>query len=296
MSGQLRTLKNRIRSISNTKKITRAMEMVAASKLKKYQNMVLEGTPYANGLMSILQRVAATGATSSHPLLEKREEKKKAVLLLTSDTGLCGSYNEDIVDEAIRLIEGENEAPLLIGVGKLGINALKKSGYKFHKTFIETKTNEIESTIVELREILIDLYSSGTIDSLHVVYSHFISSARFEPIAEKLLPFEVDLKTNENKGNEGDASSESEEKYILDPSPEVLFQKLIPAVFSTKTRSVFLEAFVSEQMARMNAMHMATENASDLIDELVLARNKARQAAITKELIEIVSGSQAAKS
>ncbi len=295
MSGQLRTLKNRIRSISNTKKITRAMEMVSAAKLKRYQKMVLEGAPYAEGLLQLLKRVSASGVSAEHPLLggaasAKRAEKKKALFVFTSDTGLCGSLNLDLIASAQNFLKNEKEPAVIVGVGKMGVLALKKSGYALEKTFIEIKSTEIERAIVEIRNLASDLYLSGRVDSVYTTYSRFISATRFKPVTEKLLPFTLDAAAlPENQ------SAVAEVNYLMEPDADALFNRLVPAVFSMRVRQIFLESFVSEQMARMNAMHQATENASELIDELVLARNKARQAAITKELIEIISGSQALK-
>lgn len=292
MSGQLRTLKNRIRSISNTKKITRAMEMVSAAKLKRYQKMVLEGAPYAEGLLQLLKRVSASGVSATHPLLgshsnSKSASKKKALFVFTSDTGLCGSLNLDLIASAQRFLKNEKEPVLIIGVGKMGTLALRKSGYSLEKTFNEIKSADIEKAIVEIKNLASELYLSGQVGSIHTTYSRFISATRFKPVTEQLLPFSLDI------GSE--PKTQSEDNYLMEPSADGLFNQLVPAVFSMRVRQIFLESFVSEQMARMNAMHQATENASELIDELVLARNKARQAAITKELIEIISGSQALK-
>ncbi len=296
MSGQLRTLKNRIRSISNTKKITRAMEMVSAAKLKRYQKMVLEGAPYAEGLLQLLKRVSASGVAADHPLLggnaSNRGEKKKALFVFTSDTGLCGSLNLDLINSAQTFLKNEKESAVIVGIGKMGVLALKKSGRTIEKTFIEIKSTEIENTIVEIKNLAAELYLSGRVDSVYATYSRFISATRFKPVTEKLLPFSLDAASAPSTPG---TSAKASEDYLMEPSADVLFDKLVPAVFSMRVRQIFLESFVSEQMARMNAMHQATENASELIDELVLARNKARQAAITKELIEIISGSQALK-
>jgi len=286
MSGQLRTLKNRIRSVGNTKQITRAMEMVAAAKLKRYQNMMVQGAPYAEGLEALLGRVSQTGSFTDHPLMEKREEKKTALLVMTSDTGLCGSYNNDLIQKALAFLKENETEPLLIGIGKYGVHALERAGYKFTKTFVDIKTSEIEEVIGALKDLLASLFSDKEVDAIYAVYSHFLSSTKSEMVSEKILPFEM---------KEAEQESASNESYIMEPDPKFLFQKLVPAVFASKTRRVFIESFVSEQIARMNAMHMATENAKDLIDSLVLMRNKARQASITKELIKIVSGSQALK-
>jgi len=302
MSGQLRALKNRIRSISSTKKITRAMEMVSASKLKRYQKMVQEGAPYANGLLQLLKRVSAGGVSSSHPLLGNasssgKTEKKKALLVFTSDSGLCGAFNQDLITMAQRFLKNEKETPVLIGIGKMGILALKKNGLAFERTFIETKTADIEKTILEIKNTVQNLFLSGRVDSVHVTYSRYINASKFQPVNEKLLPFTLDAATSSAVASSQTEkqTANSEDDYLMEPDAATLFDRLVPAVFGMRIRTIFLESFVSEQMARMNSMHQATENASELIDELVLERNKARQAAITKELIEIISGSQAAK-
>jgi len=300
MSGQLRTLKNRIRSISNTKKITHAMEMVSAAKLKRYQKMVLEGAPYTDGLLQLLKRVSASGVAADHPLLggnsSKRGENKKALFVFTSDTGLCGSLNLDLIYLAQNFLKNEKEPVVIVGIGKMGVLALKKSGRTIEKAFIEIKSSDIESTIVAIKNLAAELYLSRRVDSVYVTYSRFISATRFKPVTEKLLPFTVSFDSESSTQPKSPSPTTTDQAdYLMEPSTDVLFNKLVPAVFSMRVRQIFLESFVSEQMARMNAMHQATENASELIDELVLARNKARQAAITKELIEIISGSQALK-
>lgn len=263
------------------------MEMVSASKLKRYQKMVHEGAPYAEGLLSLLKRVSSAAGEASHPLLEKRAEKKKALLVFTSDTGLAGSYNQDLITEAGKFLKKEKEVPLVIGIGKFGVQAMKRSGTNFEKTFVETKAAEIENVITAIRDTVLELFMTKKVDAIYATYSRFINAARYQAVTEKILPFGLDSASQPSSASDG--------VYIMEPDAAAIFDRLVPAVFSMRIRRIFLESFVSEQMARMNAMHQATENASELIDELVLARNKARQAAITKELIEIISGSQALK-
>lgn len=286
MSGQLRSLKNRIKSVSNTKKITRAMEMIAASKLKRYQDMLLQNNPYSLSLENLLKRVSRTIQKTHHPLMEKREEKKTALLIISSDTGLCGSYNAAILEHAKEQLEKSKSSPLLVGVGKWGVHAISRLGHKWDETFLDIKTNEIEGIIIELKNILSSLFLDKKADAVHVIYSHFISSVSYEVTTEKILPFVF----------EDDGESISSDTYIMEPTPHFLFEKLVPAVLESKMTRIFLESFVSEQIARMHAMHQATENAKEMIDSLVLLRNKARQTSITNELIEIVSGSRVLKS
>ncbi len=285
MSGQLRTLKNRIRSVESTQKITRAMEMVATAKLKRYQGLMAQSAPYERSLRGILTKLLRTGRPLHHPLLEARPEKETALLVITSDTGLCGPYNQELVTAAKNFIKERPVKPLLIGVGKNGINALARAGHVWHAAFKDTKTSLVESVIREVNSLTQSLFYEKKVDALYVAHSRFESKAVSHPTIEKLLPFSF----------EPEKSSGGADDYILEPDPESLFARLIPLVFESRLRMIFLESLVAEQTARMNAMHQATENATDLIEALVLLRNKVRQAAITKELIEIVSGSKALK-
>ena len=340
MSGQLRALRNRIRSVENTKKITRAMEMVAAAKLRRFQDMMQRSRPFTEGLENLLKRVCGRGGaglrpprattrvapTFEHPFVEAREEKRVALVLITSDTGLCGSYNNDLINMGMQFIKertvssvpGTGSAPLLIGVGKSGMTALKNAGFPCKASFSDLRASRIEEILVELRRALEDIYLSKEVDAVYVVYSHFKTLTTYKAVTEKILPLENATSTpggdtaetshfdgrspeksrfskNGISHPSGVRNDRETEDYIFEPSPESVFKKLIPFYFEAKIRTVFLEAIVSEQIARMTAMNMATKNAKEMIDSLVLKRNKARQAAITKEIIEIVSGSQALK-
>lgn len=301
MSGQLRALKNRIKSVESTKKITRAMEMVAASKLRRFQDMMIKGRPFTEGVGNLLKRLLKaqssikSGGRSkkkrqkvfSHPFFEKRDEKKIAVVLMTSDTGLCGSYNNELIEQGKKFIRAQEVKPVLIAVGKNGINSLTSSGHSFHAQFTDLRLSRVEEVLKGLKTTLQDIYLGGEIDAIYVVYSHFLSLTSYEPTIEKLLPFESAAAEEKKSAEDTD--------YIFEPSEPEIFERLVPLYFESKIRMIFLESFVSEQIARMRAMHQATENAAEMIDSLVLLRNKARQASITKELIEIVSGSRALK-
>lgn len=300
MSGQLRELKNRIRSVENTKKITRAMEMVAAAKLRRFQNMMINARPFTQKLEEQVKRLhqAQNEAAKSskkegkefplHPFFEKREEKRAALVVITSDAGLCGSYNLELINEASDFLNNwSGQPPLLIGIGKSGITALKRKKLSFEKTYIDLRASRVEEILADFKTYLEELFVSGRVDSIHIIYSHFQTMTSYVSAAEKILPLE------EPRVEEGEKQKVTD--YIFEPSPEAIFDKLIPLYFEAKTRMIFLEALVSEQVARMNAMHQATKNAKEMIDSLVLQRNKVRQAMITKEIIEIVSGSQALK-
>lgn len=285
----LRDLKNRIRSVENTRKITRAMEMVAASKLRRFQTLMTGAQPYTEGLERLVKRLSHDYGQVDHPLFEKREEKNTALILLTSDTGLCGSFNHDLIAQAKSFISRQKNPVKVIAVGKSGATALKAQGMTCEKSITDLRASRVEGVLQEFKQMLESAFRAGEVDSVYVVYSHFSSLTQFMPVTEKILPME---NTEETPANAG-ASSRKE--YIYEPLPDAIFNRLIPIYFEAKTRLIFLESLVSEQLARMQSMHQATENASEMIDALVLARNKARQASITKEIIEVVSGSQAQK-
>ena len=287
MSGQLRALKNRIRGVESTQKITKAMEMVAASKLKRFQKLREQATPYVQALEGVLNRLLATDIPLQHPLLEARKENETALLVITSDTGLCGSYNQALIEEAKRFLKESSKTPLLIGVGKHGVNALSRAGHTWHQAFTDTKTAQLESVITQTSSLVETLFTERKVDVVYVIHTHFTGKSVYRATTEKLLPFHL--------GTNDIMPGETPGLYIMEPSREALFTRLVPLVFAAKTRMIFIESLISEQMARMNAMYQATENAKELIDTLVLLRNKVRQAAITKELIEIVSGSKALK-
>ena len=339
-AGLLRRLKSRIRSVDNTKKITRAMEMVSAAKLRRFQKLMTEAKPYTHELEAMLVRLvrdqtearsAPTELTRrqslpparaeasqqkseknrnySHPFFEERPEKHLGLVLLTSDSGLCGAYNTELIELVRKTINrhstqtaslasshsptqkpSDKSSFCLFGVGKMGVSALKKSGYAFERTFTEIKVHQVESTIKTLKADLETAYLQGKVDAVYVIYSHFISATASKAVAEKILPLK-----RPQTGEHAAGKSKANVPYIYEPTPEFIFEKLIPVFFEAKIRMIFLEAFVSEHMARMNAMHQATKNAREMIDSLTLTRNKVRQAIITKEIIEIVSGSRALK-
>jgi len=287
MSGQLRALKNRIRGVESTQKITKAMEMVAAAKLKRFQRMREQTTPYVQALKGVLNRLLATDVPLQHPLLETRAEKETALLVVTSDTGLCGSFNHGLVEEAKKFLKTRSKAPRLIGVGKNGINALSRAGYSCDQTFKDIKTSQIESMITEISALIESLFTEKKVDAIYVVRPSFTGRSVYRPATEKLLPFQLEAADGQ--------PLETSAAYIMEPSREALFARLVPLVFAVKVRMLFMESMIAEHTARMTAMSQATENAKELIEMLVLLRNKIRQAAITKELIEIVSGSKALK-
>ena len=287
MSGQLRVLKNRIRGVENTEKITKAMEMVAASKLKRYQKLREQATPYMESLEGVLNRLLHADIPPRHPLLESRAEKGTALLVITSDTGLCGSYNQNLIEEAKKFLRAKTHEPLLIGVGKSGVSALSRAGHACFQSFGDNKALPFEFVATEIALLFEELFSGKKVDAVYAVYPQFTGKSAYRIATKKILPLEFEAPE--------DYPGEASGPYILEPSRDALFARLIPLVFAAKIRMIFVESMIAEHTARMNAMYQASENAKELIDTLVLLRNKIRQAGITNELIEIVSGSKALK-
>lgn len=263
------------------------MELVSAAKLKRFQKLQEQAAPYEKNLDEILRRLLRSGEPLWHPMLEVREEKKAALFVVTSDTGLCGSYNHDILEEAKRFLHNRPSSPLLVGIGKNGVNDLSRAGFSWLQTFTDIKTFPFAFLFPEINLLMKELFSEKTVDAIYICYSHFTSASSFSPITEKVLPLTWEKKDH--------AAGEELSPYLMEPSRHALFERLVPLVFAARIRKILLEASIAEHMARMNAMQQATDNAEELINSLVLLRNKIRQASITNELIEIVSGSKALK-
>ncbi len=301
-AGQLRGIKSRIKSVENTRKITRAMEMVSAAKLRRFQGFLTQARPYTTELEKMLlklvyaQNAQAAEKSSSklpsyeHPFFAPRSEKKQAFLLITADSGLCGPYNTALIEMARSFLNRSREQPpIVFGIGKAGINALRRSGVRCEKTWSDIRQNQVDSTVKELRDTLASIYREGQVDAVYAIHSKLLSVTLSKPVQEKILPL-----SNPEESAAGHDQKENA-PYIFEPSPEIIFERIVPEYFEAKLRMLLLESFVSEHMARMQAMHQATKNAKEMIDSLVLVRNKIRQAIITKEIIEIISGSRAAK-
>ena len=302
-AGQLLIIKSRIKSVESTRKITRAMEMVSAAKLRRFQTMLNKTRPYTEALGKIISQLMSSDPSSSgtsqesqftHPFFEKRKEQKAALLVITSDTGLCGAHNMFLIDMAKDfLARSAHQISYLYGSGKTGVNSLKRSNFSFAQTYINLKTPQIEPAIKEMRNTLTDLYLRKEVDAVYVIYAHVLSAMVSKPIVERILP----LKPPSSKAA---ATVDKAEKkladfFIYEPSPKAIFEHIVPEFFEAQLRMMFLESYVAEHMARMNAMHQATKNAKEMTESLTLVRNKIRQTIITKEIIEIISGSKASK-
>lgn len=284
--ANLKEIRKRINSVKNTQKITRAMKLVAAARLRRAQQNILELRPYAIKTYEVLSLVAARAGSDAevHPLLARREPKRVGYLVLTSDRGLAGSFNANINKAAYTAWKTDEEAGrevVFATVGRKGRDYLKRR----HANIVEVYTGVFEDPVTRAGEIgrgIMNEYTRGGLDAVYVVYSEFKSAISQKPIVEPLLPI-VPAEVSEDEGGD----------FIYEPNKRGLLDRLLPMYVEVEVRRAIYESVASEHGARMTAMDAATSNASDLIKGLTLEYNRARQAAITKELMEIIGGAEA---
>jgi F-type H+-transporting ATPase subunit gamma len=282
----LRNIRRRISSVRSTQQITKAMKMVAAAKLRKAQNRLLSARPYAHQLSEIIGHVAARSKRKLHPLLEVRAVKKIAYVLVTADRGLCGSFNSNLIRRMITELEAAKARKVqLITVGRKGFDFFHRREMPILATFKDF-FNELDFTHAQLiAEELSKLYTSKKADMIVVIYNEFKSAVQQEIVVEQLLPIQPVL-TDNKRYPVG---------FIFEPNAEAIMKQLCPMHLNVQMWRILLESSASEFGARMTSMETASENAEEMIKELVLYYNKARQASITKELTEIVGGADALK-
>lgn len=276
-------IRRRIRSVQNTGKITKAMKLVSASKLRRAQGSVVSARPYKNKLKEVLSRlVASAGSAISDPLLEVREVKKVGFVVFTSNKGLAGGYNANIMKEALAEVNAAQAKGYEVGIVAVGRKArdfFQKRGYTIDEEFLAV--NDIPSAIDAdaITKLIKTAYVTGQYDEVYIVYAEFRSAMSQIPKTAKVLPVE----TPESEAVDG-------LDYIFEPSPEVVLSQILPLYLANQVFSALTEAKAGEHGARMTAMSAATDNASALVDRLNLDYNRARQAAITNEITEIVAG------
>ncbi|MDR0433442.1 MAG: F0F1 ATP synthase subunit gamma [Gracilibacteraceae bacterium] len=280
MAG-VRDIRRRIRSVANMQQITKAMKMVAASKLRRAQEKVVASRPYAEKLRAMLARLAASGGDFSHPLLDKRPVKNIGYILVSSDKGLCGGFNANLIRAAREELAVEDGAARsLIIVGQKGLDFFRRRDADIRAQFTGTGDSPDFAAARRIAAQATELYASGALDEVRVIYARFVSVLNQIPTVVRLLPIEP--------AAEGGAG-----EYIIEPSPAVMLDLLLPGYIESKLFNALLESKASELGAKMTAMDSATENAKEMIDKLTLAMNRARQAAITTEITEIVGGAAA---
>lgn len=283
----LKQIRQRIRAAKNIQQITKAMKLVAAARLKKSTDRVLEARPYADKLLSIMASMAASGSLPEHPLLTKREVKSVLVLVLTSDRGLAGGFNTSIIRKAtdfFKTLEGKNLS--LLTYGKKANVFFGKRGYTIVDNYSAPSAGANLADAVAMTRKAQEMFESGEVDAVYVVYAKFFSAVRQVPQCVQLLPIEA-------PAVEGAVGGGGEVEF--EPSADVVLNTLLPRYFKTLVWQSMLESTASEFGARMSAMTAATDNAGKMIQTLTLKANRERQAAITKEILEVVGGAEALK-
>jgi F-type H+-transporting ATPase subunit gamma len=293
--------RRRIRSVKNTQQITRAMKFVAAARLRRAQESALAARPYAVELARMLRSIMSRIDEPEHPLLAKRPEENVLVIVLSGERGLAGAFNSNILRKANDFMRKLGAKKIVtIPVGKKGRDSLRKAGFTFAAEYINVLTRVEFSVAREISELVTQLYTKGEVDAVYIAFSEFKSVISANLVVEKLLPVEEIRDEGKKRDDAGsDAANQTSDKdkkdetpvdYIYEQPPEQLLGKLLPRYIETQVLRSMLESSAAEYAARMVAMDSATKNAGDVIEALTLHMNKVRQAAITKEIIEIVSG------
>ncbi len=280
--ANLKEIRNRIASVSSTMQITSAMKMVSAAKLKKAQDAITAMRPYANKLTELLQNLSATlDADSGSKYSEQRELKNVLIVAITSNRGLCGAFNSNIIKQANLVAERYDANVSVVAIGKKANDALSNN-FEVISNQSPVYDDLTFDNVAEIAEMLMEQFESKAFDKIEIIYNKFKNAATQEIMTEQFLPIEP---------LEGDTNANLD--YIFEPSKEEIVETLIPKSLKTQLYKSIRDSFASEHGARMTAMHKATDNATELRDQLKLTYNKARQASITNEILEIVGGAEA---
>jgi len=288
--ANLKEIRNRITSVSSTMQITSAMKMVSASKLKRAQDAMTQMKPYAEKLKEILANLSASLDTSENVYSQEREVKNVLLVVITSNRGLCGGFNNYVIKKALKMAQEDYKGMnvSVLPIGKKATDSFRKTEFNVRGSFLPSHTDEIWNDLNfsnsnDIAGKIMDAYTKGFLDKVVVVYNTFVNVATQVVTPVQFLPI---VQTESN-----DASAASD--YIFEPSKKEIVTELVPKSLKTQFYAYLLESYAGEHGARMTAMHKATDNASELNKELKLQYNKARQAAITNEILEIVGGAEA---
>ena len=290
MAGQLKEVRNRIKSVQSTQQITKAMKMVSAAKLRRAQDAIIQMRPYAQKLQEMLSNIVSNvdGGTSIK-LAEAREIEKVLFIVITSDRGLCGAYNSNVVKLTKATIAEKYQSQyqkgnvIIWNIGKKGWESMSKSGFVTNATFKDIYLNLTFENVQAAAQAAVKAFENKEFDAIEIVYSQFKNAATQEFVSETFLPIpKIQAKAGAKKSD-----------FIFEPNQEVLIAELMPKILNTQLFKAVLDGNASEHGARMTAMDKASENANELLKSLKISYNRARQAAITTELTEIVSGAAA---
>lgn len=287
-----KAIKNRIRSAKNMQQVTKAMEMVASARLRRCQERAQSSRPYAEKMREVIASVAAGSSGFRHPMLSRREVKKTGYLVITSDRGLAGGYNANL----LRLVEGKirerHQSPeeyVIFVIGRKGADFFRKRSYPVIKQIVGLSDFPTYADIKDISSAAMSLFAEEAFDELYLYYNHFVNPVQQQPREELLLPL---VNLLEELGNDQQGSAKRY-VYEYEPSPEEVLSALLPKYAESLIYAALLDAKASEQAARMTAMGNATDNAGEMIKQLNLYYNRARQAAITQEVSEVVGGANA---
>ncbi len=283
----LRDIRRRIRSAKNIQQITRAMKFVSAARLRKAQDRVVSARPYARQMLAVLNSLATRVPAQNHPLLAQREPHKTELVVITADKGLCGAYNNNIIKHAVEFVTQHSSEDVELNIlGKRGRDFFRRRTYSVRHEAIGVLQKPTFADAAAIAKDLIDEFVKGEKDQVWLVYNEFKSVVQQRIVVERLLPIQ-------RLEHAGDAARIN---YLYDEPPAEILGRLLPRHVEAQMFRALLEAAASEHGARMTAMDAATNNASEMIDSLTLFSNKVRQAGITTELIEVVSGAASAES
>jgi F-type H+-transporting ATPase subunit gamma len=280
--ANIRLIRRRIRSIQSTAKITKAMEMVATSKMRRAQERDLAGRPYAEKIQQVLSDLVAQEGGGVHPLLQRREAKRIEIVHITPDRGLCGGLNTNMNRSTGNFILEQVSPAVLITVGRKGRDYMMRYGREVRAEFTGIGDRPSLLDTLAISRIVMQDYASGYVDAVYLAYTRFINTMSQRPVLQQLLPVEP-----------ARTERAAEVDYIYEPGRKAVLADLLPRFVEMELYHAILESIASEQSARMVAMRSATENAKELIEDLTLMYNKARQDMITKELLDITGGAEA---
>ena len=281
MIQSLKTIKNRIRSIENTRKVTAAMELISVAKLNRIEKNLLNFRPYVAALGDIMHNfISGSSGIRNIFFEEKTGSDKLCLCLITSDSGLCGVYNNNIIRLAEEFVRRQGKDKItLVCIGRKGFNYFRRQGLKVENAYLGANGRYSDKLCLEINDKFKDMFISGAVPRIYIAYTHFRTALSYEPRIEKFLGLEPLAVNNKD--------------YLSEPGMDIILDELIPKYLYLKLKLIILESFTAEHSARIVAMKSATDNARDLLEKLTLLRNKTRQANITQEIMEIISSSEA---
>lgn len=279
-SGNMKAIKRRIKSVGSTRQITKAMQLVASSKLRKAKAKAEQARPYFNELYKTMCEIASANTDFSTIYTVKREVKRRLFIVVAGDRGLAGGYNSNILKMATAAHAGDAKKPKIIAIGKKAVEFFTKRDYDMVASYANIAEEIKPNTAQDIANLAIDLFAAGEVDEVSVFYTMFVSSMSQEPQSMKILPMET-------------VELEDYGVMTYDPSPEAVFNRIVPRFTASLLQCAVVESYASEQGARRTAMENATDNADAMTENLSLLYNRARQSSITTEIIDIVSGASA---